>query len=243
MKKYYIASVSFGKDSLAMLLLILENNLPLNEVIFFDTGMEFDAIYNNLVKVALLLKEKGIKFTVGGLKKPFEDYMFNHPHISRKGEFKAGYGWCGGLCRWATSFKIMFIENYIKKMIDYDVIQYVGIAIDEPDRLERLHNSKMLKISPLEMFNMTELDALNYCYKNGYNWLEEGIELYDILDRVSCWCCRNKNLKELKNYKRFLPNKFRALLELEEKIGEPMKKPYYLKERFKFEQMTIFDYL
>ena len=45
MEKYFIASVSFGKDSLAMLLLILEKNLPLNEVIFFDTGMEFNAFF------------------------------------------------------------------------------------------------------------------------------------------------------------------------------------------------------
>ena len=38
---YYIANVSFGKDSLAMLLLILERGLPLNEVVFYDTGVEF----------------------------------------------------------------------------------------------------------------------------------------------------------------------------------------------------------
>ena len=46
---YYIASVSFGKDSLAMLLLILNHpeKYPLNEVVFFDWGMEFQAIYNN----------------------------------------------------------------------------------------------------------------------------------------------------------------------------------------------------
>lgn len=243
MEKYFIASVSFGKDSLAMLLLILEKNLPLNEVIFFDTGMEFDAIYNNCDKVALLLQEKGIKFTVGGLKMPFEDYMYNYPHQSRKGENKAGYGWCGGLCRWATTFKTMFIDNYVKKIVDYEVVQYVGIAIDEPERLQRLKESELTKVSPLATYNMTEADALEYCYKNGYNWIEEGVELYDILDRVSCWCCRNKNLKELRNYKRYLPNKYKALQELEEKIGEPMKKPLYLKDRFKYDQMSIFDYL
>lgn len=42
----YIASVSFGKDSLAMVLLILERGLPLDEVVFYDTGMEFKAIYD-----------------------------------------------------------------------------------------------------------------------------------------------------------------------------------------------------
>lgn len=45
----YIASVSFGKDSLAMLLYILENKLPLDEVVFYDTGMEFQAIYWELI--------------------------------------------------------------------------------------------------------------------------------------------------------------------------------------------------
>lgn len=33
----YIASISFGKDSLAMLLLLLEKKYPINEIIFYDT--------------------------------------------------------------------------------------------------------------------------------------------------------------------------------------------------------------
>ena len=35
----YIASVSFGKDSLAMLLLLLEKEMPLDEVIFYNSEM------------------------------------------------------------------------------------------------------------------------------------------------------------------------------------------------------------
>ena len=50
----YIASVSFGKDSLAMLLKIIEENLPLDEVVFYDTGMEFQAIYNIRDKIKTL---------------------------------------------------------------------------------------------------------------------------------------------------------------------------------------------
>lgn len=34
----FVASVSFGKDSLAMLLKIIEEGLPLDEVVFYDTG-------------------------------------------------------------------------------------------------------------------------------------------------------------------------------------------------------------
>ena len=52
---WYIASVSFGKDSLAMLLKLLELKYPLNEVIFYDTGMEFDCIYKNIKRTKYII--------------------------------------------------------------------------------------------------------------------------------------------------------------------------------------------
>ena len=55
----HIASVSFGKDSLAMLLLLIKKKYPLDEVVFYDTEMEFQAIYNTRDKILPLLKRKG----------------------------------------------------------------------------------------------------------------------------------------------------------------------------------------
>lgn len=78
MTQKYIASVSFGKDSLAMLLKCLELNYPLDEVVFVDTGMEFQAIYDIETRVKSLLKEKQIKYTRLTFDKPFEYYMFEH---------------------------------------------------------------------------------------------------------------------------------------------------------------------
>lgn len=76
---------------------------------------------------------------------------------------------------------------------------------------------------------MTEADCLSYCYKNGWHWFErtrdgKQIELYDVLDRVSCWCCRNKNRKELKNIYLFLPEYWEKLKTLQVQIERPMKK-------------------
>lgn len=223
----YVASVSFGKDSLAMLLLILEHNLPLDEVVFYDTGMEFQAIYNIRDKVVPILKEHNIKYTELKPTISFENMMYNNEHISRKGELKKGYGWCGGLCRWGTTYKTQTINKYLKD----NVHQYVGIAYDEPKRLEKLKGTN--KSSPLADLRYTEAQALEYCHNKGFYWFENHIELYTILDRVSCWCCRNKNLRELSEYQEHLPNYFEKLMELELKIGEPMKKPIYLKDRFK----------
>lgn len=215
-----------------MLILIIKNKLPLDEVVFYDTGMEFKAIYNIRDKVKLWLNEIGIKYTELKPTMDFKDKMYNYPHHSIKGDLKQGYGWCGGLCRWGTTEKLRAIENYCK---GEEVHQYIGIAADEPLRLARLGANKS---SPLAELGYTEKMALNLCYRNGFDWLEtkggtEPVRLYDILDRVSCWCCRNKNLKELANYKKYLPNYFNRLIRLEEIIGEPMKKPIYLKDRFK----------
>lgn len=43
----YIASCSCGKDSLAMVLMLIEKQYPLDYVLFFDAGKEFKSIYKN----------------------------------------------------------------------------------------------------------------------------------------------------------------------------------------------------
>lgn len=72
------------------------------------------------------------------------------------------------------------------------------------------------------------------------------MDLYDILDRVSCWCCRNKNLKELRNMMVYLPQYWERLKELQSKIDIPFKGERtieQLERKFKCEgtQMTMFD--
>ena len=60
----YIASVSFGKDSLAMLLRLLKERYPLDFVVFYNTGMEFACIYKIRDAVIQLLNERGIRFVL-----------------------------------------------------------------------------------------------------------------------------------------------------------------------------------
>ena len=70
---------------------------------------------------------------------------------------------------------------------------------------------------------MKEKDCLQYCIEKGYCWDENGVELYSILDRVSCWCCCNKNKKELYNIWLHLPQYWGRLKELQSKLDRPMK--------------------
>lgn len=215
----YIASISFGKDSLAMLLKLLEENRKIDEVVFFDTEMEFSCIYKIMHEVEILLKEHGIPFSRLKSNKDFLYMMFEHEINHRNGTTSCGYKWCGGKCRWFTSKKTTVIKKHLKQKYGNDYIEYIGIAYDEPNRIEKNQD----KILPLVEYKMTEKDCLEYCHEKGFYWHEGEHELYDYLDRVSCWCCRNKNLKELKNiYDNFKVYWF-ALCELENRCQMNMK--------------------
>lgn len=215
----YTASVSFGKDSLAMLLILLEENYPLDEVFFYNTGMEFQAIYDIRDKIKKTLKDRNILFTEINPSYNFEWKMFEKP-VNGKNGFHYGYSWCGGKCRWGTRDKIRAIEKRYK-----GCMQYVGIASDELKRIEK--EKKPNKIFPLIEKLMTEKDCLQYCYDYGFFWEEHTvngtIRLYDILNRVSCWCCSNKNLKELENIYNYLPEYWDKLKYLQSRTERPFR--------------------
>ena len=213
-----VASVSFGKDSLAMLLLLLEKNEPLDEVIFYNSGMEFESIYHIRDRVKPILEQRGIRFTEAKPNAPFLYYMLEKPVNSKKNGFHLGYSWCGGPSRWGTKLKTNALDRLA---LDVE-IHYVGIASDETERLKKLNPPKC---SPLAEAGMTEADCLAYCYERGFFWEENGIRLYDILDRVSCWCCKNKNRRELKAIYQYLPQYWSQLKELQAQLSMPMK-PY-----------------
>lgn len=216
----FIASVSFGKDSLAMLHAIIENGMHLDEVVFYDTGAEFDAIYAERDKTVPMLESNGIRYTELRPREPFFYSMLARPVRSRKtgAVHKHGYGWCGGACRWGTSEKQRSLDKYARQRGAY---VYVGIAADETRRIERKRQE--WKLLPLVDMDMTEADCLESCYRHGHTWEQDGVKLYEVLDRVSCWCCRNKNLKELSAMRKSLPMYYERLEALEQVIGEQMK--------------------
>lgn len=222
MSGWHMASVSWGKDSLAMLHELINRGYPLNEVVFYDTGMEFDAIYRERDKMVPMLEALGIDYTELTPSEPFWFSMFARPVKSRKtGEIhKRGYGWCGGACRWGTTAKTRILDHYAESKA---AIVYVGIAADETARLAK--EVKPYKLHPLAEWGMTEADCLARCYKFGHTWNQDGVRLYDILDRVSCWCCRNKNQRELKAIHDNLPDYWERLKALESVLGQMKRKP------------------
>ena len=164
-------------------------------------------------------------------------------NVGRENEHK-GYSWCGGTCRWGTTAKLKALDAYCESK---NAIVYVGIAADERNRLNK--KSKPYKRFPLAMWGMTEKDCLDYCRRIGVDWKEPSeaadsgfVDLYDILDRVSCWCCGNKNLWELYNIWKYLfDDSWCRLRYLQFCQARPFKKRYSIFDLEKRFEIGLFD--
>ena len=218
----HIVSFSGGKDSTAMLLKMIENNMKIDEIIFCDTGKEFPQMYEHIRKVQEYIKRP---ITIIKSDKSFDYYMFEHIKTRGKNKGKRGYGWASGRCRWCTTLlKNQVVDNYLKKYKSEGYLEYIVIAADERERERE-------KQYPLIEWNMTEADCLKYCYEKGFDWGG----LYEHLDRVSCWCCPLKRIKEYKILYKYYPELWQKLKDMDNKAYNRFRKDYsveQLEEKF-----------
>ena len=205
-KDLFVCSCSFGKDSLAMLLRLLESGMPVDIILFNETGLDFPEMEEHISKVEEYIK----RYTDIGITRlkpehPFEYYFFDvRIHHRKKTKFNErlgtdshnGFSWPGPKMRWCTDRlktrpRTKFLRDYRK---EYNIIEYVGIAADEEYRLRRKINDRENKRYPLVDWGMTEADCLKYCYDRGFDWGG----LYEKFSRVSCWCCPLQSLPGLR---------------------------------------------
>ena len=87
--------------------------------------------------------------------------------------------------------KTLYHELMHCKSFDEPVIQYVGIAYDEPKRYERLNHET--HIAPLYDLKITEKEAMEICEK--YDLVSP---IYKTSFRGGCWFCPKQRLSQLK---------------------------------------------
>lgn len=227
---FHIVSFSGGKDSTAMLLKMIENNMKIDEIIFCDTGKEFPQMYEHIRKVENYIKRPVI---ILKSEKSFDYYMFEYEKTRGKSKGQKGYGWSSGRCRWCTTLlKNQVINKYLSKYKNEGYIEYIGIAYDEQDRIKN-------KVYPLVDWKMTEKDCLEYCYSKGFDWGG----LYEHLERVSCWCCPLKRISEYKVLYEYYPELWENLKEMDKKANNRFRKDYTVEElEQKFENESQIKY-
>lgn len=124
------------------------------------------------------------------------------------GKFKGYlYGFpIGGKCVINRNCKIRPIKSYYKQFNGFEIMQYVGIAKDEPKRLSRLKSNQ---ISLLEKYGYTESMAMNKCKEYGLV-----SPIYDKGSRGGCWFCMNASIQSYTSLRDNHPELWGELREL-----------------------------
>ena len=85
----HIVSFSGGKDSTAMLLRMLEENMQVDEIIFVNVGKDFPDMLQHIKKVNHYIMHKyGKEITSLLPKNSFDYYMFEHEKTKGKNKGK-----------------------------------------------------------------------------------------------------------------------------------------------------------
>jgi len=219
-KQFHAVSLSGGKDSTAMLLLMIERGMPIDLVLSADTGMEFPEMYEHLAKVDdYLYRERGLHITTLRNPHSFEWFMFEVPTVQQRaidrrianGQPLTGYGWPGMRVRWCTGkLKTHLINKEVNRLKgEHNALHYVGIAADEAGRCKD-------EVYPLVEWGIDEAEALKICYDRGFDFGG----LYDIYHRASCWCCPLQRIDELRKLRKHHPELWARLLEMDNRARE-----------------------
>ena len=209
---YHAISLSGGKDSSALLLLMIEKEIPIDCVLYADTTMEFPEMEAHIAKLDdLLYRERGIHITTLRHPQGFEWLMFDRPVNREAGRSPKGYGWPLGAPgrRWCTGhLKQHLIAKEINRMKrEKNALNYIGIAADEAHRCkDDPHNCY-----PLVEWGITEAQALRICYDRGFDFGG----LYEIYRRASCWCCPLQRIDELRKLRTHHPELWARLRDMD----------------------------
>lgn len=216
----HIASCSFGKDSLATILLALEHGEPLDEAVYCEVMFDKD-ISGEIPEHRDFIYEKGISFLErSGIKvtilRSGMTYLDSFYRVIKKGAHTGclnSWPLCGKCCI-QRDCKLPPINAY-RKGLGKAVVQYLGIAYDEQERLLRLDGAK---VSLLEKYRKTEADAVDLCKKAGlYS------PMYAFTNRGGCFFCPNAKRRELRHLYDHHPDLWARLLacqQAENKVTE-----------------------
>lgn len=216
-----LASCSFGKDSVAAVLLAKKHGEPLDEAVYcevmFDKTISGevpehrDFIYTKGIPA---LERMGVKVTVLRSEKTYVDLFTGRVTRGPKKGMVRSFPVCGK-CYVQRDCKLKPILRY-QKTLPPDTVQYIGYAKDEQERLLRLGGRQ---VSLLEKYNCTEQDAKELCRQAGLL-----SPIYEFTNRGGCWFCPNAKRKELRHLYDHHPDLWARMLELQALPGKVSEK-------------------
>ncbi len=204
----YIASISYGKDSLAMLEVIKQHDMPLDrivhaEIMATDTipadlppMMEFKKKADKIIKKRYGIEVEHLKTAL-----TYEGLFYK-----KRGEKSDRHGTIIGWPMIGKSeCQSLKMPPQLRKIErDKNITQYIGIAADEPNRF---HNLTDRKRSPLVEWDVTEAEARKICEE-----LDLLSPIYAQSARGGCWFCHNQGVQQLRLLRHQYPEYWALML-------------------------------
>jgi len=209
----YVSMLSGGRDSTAMTLMLLEKGEPLDYIVFCDTGLEHDLMYEYVDKLDAFFQRKyNMKIT---RLHPARDYETYIKEPRKKGD---NVGKTRGtpsvidMCFWRVEAKREPVIRWIKKLGLENVIQYNGFVYGEQERVNNMPDNVK---APLYDWKLKEIDVQRYLEDN-----EMENPLYKDFSRTGCACCgKNKLDDKFIVYEKY-PDKWDFMKRIEKELNE-----------------------
>lgn len=217
-----VVAFSGGKDSTALLLLMLEKGMQIDDVVYiepmFTDGMsaDFPEMTEFIDKVE---KHTGRKITRVRSGRTYRDVFYQ---VKKRGNHVGtiygfpmiSWSWCNDRLK-QRGFWLYEKEHP-------NTVWHLGIAVDEPRRIARLTENRRATLAEL---GITESEARSICEENGLL-----NPLYDKFDRLGCWFCHKAGLRGLETVRNEYPELWGIMLELDEDSPVSFKKDKTLHE-------------
>lgn len=235
----YVASISYGKDSLAQLEVIFQNDLPLTDIVTADimATPDIPAYLPELVefreRMDKEIKERyGIPVTHVRAEMTFVD-LFYRP-LTKRSKYTGIWGWPPVFGHWCMKhLKQEPIRNYFKGR---DCVEWIGIAADEPARRGQLTERKR---SALVEHGVTEAQAMETC--KSLNWVSP---TYLHSGRDGCWFCPCQGIDQLRRLYNEFPEYWQMMMDWDKDTEKRFKIDNTLTDydrRFRLEAEKLLD--
>lgn len=236
-RKEYILSLSYGKDSLACLGAIERLKWPLDRIVHAEVWatdtisadlppmVEFKKKADSIIKSRYGIEVEHVCAHASSderstllQKQTYEKLFYRIPNrrsirtLDEQGLI-TGFPypqapWCNsGLKR--RALRQCFPQGPLAQGASTNIVQYLGIAADEPARLKRLDG--VTKTSPLAAIGWAETDTRKWCEENDLL-----SPIYTTSTRGGCWFCHNQSLDQLRVLRRNYPDLWALLLKWDE---------------------------
>lgn len=206
----HILSLSYGKDSIACIEACMQLGYKIDRIVHAEVWatdtipadlpemVEFKTYADEVIKKRYGLTVEHACAMRNGDKLTYESLLYKFFTKGKNAGRIHGFPFtCGAWCN--SHLKV----NLLKKL---KVIQYIGIAADEAERIER-HKDKQNIMLPLVDIGWDE----TYCYK----WCKDNdllSPIYSDSARGGCWFCHNQSVRQLRLLRHNHPELWQLLL-------------------------------